>query len=222
MRMLPRVGGIAALVAVATFTIGSVAGGLAQPDTYSFANDDISDLGAVTANSAWLYNQVTANLSGLLIALVGLALWGVLSPDIVGRIGAAALVATGVSYFFDGIFRLDCRGIDAGCKNVSWHAHAHKTESAISAALLLGTPFVLALAFRRNAQWRGAWLPTLLAVPVAFAVGIAFSALGGAAAQRATTWTWFVWLAFVGVRLILQARPGATQPAGAREPRTAA
>jgi hypothetical protein len=206
--VLARAGGIAALLAFAAFTIGTIAGGLAQPDAYSFANDDISDLGAVTANSAWLYNQVTANLSGLLIVVVGIALWRALSPDIVGRIGAAGLVATGVSYFFDGIFRLDCRGIDAGCKNVSWHAHAHKLESSISAGLLLGTPFVLALAFRRNPRWRAAWVPTLLAVPIALAVGIPFSALGSAAAQRATTWTWFLWLGFVGVRL-LRERPGA-------------
>lgn len=214
-----RIGGIAALLAFVAFTIGSIAGSLAQPSAYSFANDDISDLGAVTADSAWLYNQVTANLSGLLIALVGLALWRVLSPDVVGRVGAAALVATGISYFLDGIFRLDCRGIDAGCKNVSWHAHAHKIESDISAALLLGTPFILALAFRRNAQWRGAWLPTLLAVPVALVIAIPFSALGSAAAQRATTWTLLFWLALVvGVRLLQEGsrerRSGGQPPPG--------
>jgi uncharacterized membrane protein YhaH (DUF805 family) len=208
--LLPaRVGGICALLAFVTFTIGSIAGGLAQPDAYSFANDDLSDLGAVTANSAWLYNQVTANLPGLLVALVGLALWRVLSPDILGRIGAAALVATGISYFFDGIFRLDCRGIDAGCENVSWHAHAHKIESRISAVLLLGTPFILALAFRRNRQWRGAWLPTLLAVPAALAIAIPFSALGTGASTRATSWTWFIWLAFVGVWLLQDRSRGA-------------
>jgi uncharacterized protein DUF998 len=206
-----RIGGICALLAVVTFTIGTVAGGLAQPGAYSFADDDLSDLGALTANSAWLYNQVAANLTGLLIVLVGLALWWALSPDLVGRIGAAALVATGASYFFDGIFRLDCRGIDAGCENVSWHSDAHKMESRISAALLLGTPFVLAFAFRRNREWRSAWLPTLLSVPVGLALGIPFSALGSGAAQRATTWVWFVWLAYVGVRLLqterVRARP---------------
>src|SRR3954452_3792162 len=117
--MPSRLGGICALLAFVTFTIGNVAGGLAQPDAYSFANDDISDLGALSANSAWLYNQVAANLSGLLVALVGLALWRALSPDILGRIGASALVAAGISYFSEGFFRLDCRGIDAGCENVS-------------------------------------------------------------------------------------------------------
>jgi uncharacterized protein DUF998 len=212
--MPERLGGICALLAFVTFTVGSVAGGFAQPNAYSFADDDISDLGAVTANSAWLYNQVTANLSGLLIAVVGLALWRALSPDILGRVGAVALVATGVSYFFDGIFRLDCRGIDSDCTNVSWHAHAHKVESAVSAGLLLGTPFVLALAFRRNYEWRGAWLPTLLAVPVSLLVGILFSAIGSAAAQRATTWTWFVWLAFIGVRLLQAGSRAAPEWAG--------
>ena len=199
--MPARAGGICALLAFATFTIGNVAGGLAQPDAYSFANDDISDLGALTANSAWLYNQVAANLSGLLVALTGLALWRTLSPDGLGRIGAAALVATGVSYFSEGFLRLDCRGIDAGCANVSWHADAHKIESSISAALLVVTPFILAFAFRRNPGWRGAWLPTLLAMPAAVAVAVPFSALGDAAATRASSWMWFVWLAFVGVWL---------------------
>jgi len=51
-----RVGGICALLAFLAFAIGSIAGGLAQPDAYSSAHDDLSDLGALTANSAWLYN----------------------------------------------------------------------------------------------------------------------------------------------------------------------
>ena len=202
-----RLGGICALLALVTYTIGNVAGGLAQPDTYSFANDDISDLGAVTANSAWLYNQVAANLSGLLIIVVGLALWRALSPDRLGRIGAAALMATAVSYFTEGFLRLDCRGIDSGCDNVSWHAHAHKIESSISATLLLTTPFILAFAFRRNPNWHGAWLPTLLAIPAGIVVAIPFSVLGDGAATRATSWTWFIWLAFVGVWLLRAARP---------------
>src|SRR3954452_16073940 len=205
--MPSRLGGICALLAFVTFTIGNVAGGLAQPDAYSFANDDISDLGALSANSAWLYNQVAANLSGLLVALVGLALWRALSPDLLGRVGSAALVTTGVGYFTEGFFRLDCRGIDSGCRNLSWHAHAHKIESSISAALLLVTPFILAFAFRPNRDWHGAWLPTLLAVPVAIVIAIPFSALGAGAATRATSWTWFIWIAFIGTWLLRSRGP---------------
>ena len=75
--------------------------------------------------------------------------------------------------------------------------------------LLLVTPFILAFAFRRNPAWRGAWLPTLLAVPAAFAVAIPFSALGAAAGTRALSWTWFVWLAFVGTWLLQDRSRGA-------------
>ena len=39
------------------------------------ANDDISDLGAITAASPWIYNQVGANLTGILVVLLGLGLW---------------------------------------------------------------------------------------------------------------------------------------------------
>jgi hypothetical protein len=41
-----------------------VVGGLAQPDAYSAADDDVFDLGALTASSAWIYNQIGANLTG--------------------------------------------------------------------------------------------------------------------------------------------------------------
>ena len=67
-----RIAGACGLLAFFTGTLGWVAGGFAQPGSYSPANDDISDLGAVTASSAWLYNQVGANLTGLLV-VVGLA-----------------------------------------------------------------------------------------------------------------------------------------------------
>src|SRR4029453_2323396 len=99
-----RVGGICALLALVTFTIGVIAGGLAQRDAFSFANDDISPTGAVTANSPCLHNQVASNLSGLLIVLAGLALWRVFSPDILGRNGAGPPVAGGVTPFSTAFF----------------------------------------------------------------------------------------------------------------------
>jgi uncharacterized protein DUF998 len=131
-----RIAGICGLIAFVTFNVAWIAGGLAQPPAYSVANDDISDLGAMTAASPWIYNQVGANLTGILVVLLGLGLWRALSPDVVGRTGAAVLVAEGISTFFDGIFNLDCRGIDAACDNVSWHSRAHKIESGFTGGLL--------------------------------------------------------------------------------------
>ena len=68
----------------------------------------------------------------------------------------------GAGAVLDGFFHLDCRGIDAECTNDSWHAHAHKIESGITAAATLAAPLLLGLAFRRMPAWRDSWLPSVL------------------------------------------------------------
>jgi len=200
--MPPRVAGGCGLLAFVTFNIAWIAGGLAQPSAYSVANDDISDLGAITAASPWIYNQVGANLTGILVVLLGLGLWRALSPDVIGRVGAAVLIAEGISTFFDGILHLDCRGIDAACDNTSWHSRAHKIESGFTAVFSLLAPLLRAFAFRRNPAWRDSWIPSLLAVPAVFAANAAFSTLGDGAATRARTVVLFAWIAFVSLRLL--------------------
>jgi hypothetical protein len=200
--MPARIAGACGLLAFVTATVGWVAGGLAQPAAYSPARDDISDLGAVTAASPWLYNQVGANLTGLLVVGCALGLWTALSPSVLGRLGAAALLLGGVGSFLDGLFRLDCRGIDAACTNHTWHAHAHKLESGFTAALTIAAPLLLALAFRRLPGWRGAWLPSLLTFPAIIVANVVFSAIGDGAATRAGTVVFFLWVAFVGAWLL--------------------
>jgi hypothetical protein len=200
-----RVAGVCGMLALVTSTLGWLTGDLAQPAAFSPANDDISDLGAITASSAWLYNQVGANLAGLLVAVLAGGLWLALSPDLLGRLGAAALLVAGAGSFLDGLFRLDCRGIDAACTNDSWHSHAHKLESGITAGALFVAPLLLAFAFRRIPGWRGAWLPSLLALPAIVLANVAFSAVGDGAATRAGTVVAFVWIAFVGAWLLREA-----------------
>ena len=68
--MPARIAGICGLASFVTVNIGWIAGGLAQPDAYSVARDDISDLGAVTASSSWIYNRIGANLTGLLVVVL--------------------------------------------------------------------------------------------------------------------------------------------------------
>jgi hypothetical protein len=104
--------------------------------------------------------------------------------------------------FLDGLFRLDCQPIDAGCSNDSWHSHAHKIESRFTvAALLLAFP-LLALAFRRIPEWRGAWLPTIATIPAVIVASVAFSAIGNGAGARAASVVGFLAIAFLGFRLI--------------------
>ena len=213
--MPARLAGACGLLAFVTATVGWVAGGFAQPAAYSVSRDDISDLGAVTAASPWLYNQVGANLTGVLVALTALGLWRAVSPSVHGRLGSAALFVVGLVGFLDGLFRLDCRGIDAACTNHTWHAHAHKIESGFTAASTLVAPVLLALAFRRIPSWRGAWVPSLLALPAIIVANVIFSAVGDGAATRAGTVVFFLWVAFVGWWLLrepAQAAAPATPP----------
>jgi hypothetical protein len=209
--MPARLAGACGLLAFVTGTIGWVAGGFAQPTAYSIARNDISDLGAVTAASPWLYNQVGANLTGLLLLLCALGVWRAVRPSVLGRLGAGALALAGIGSFLDGLFRLDCRGIDAACQNHSWHSHAHKLESGFTAAFTLAAPVLLGLAFRRIPAWRGAWLPSILTLPAIIVANIVFSAIGDGAATRAGTVVFFLWVAFLGLWLVREPAP-ATPP----------
>jgi uncharacterized protein DUF998 len=197
-----RLAAILGLAAPVTFVAGILLGDLAQPDAFSPANDDISDLGAVTASSAWLYNQVAANLTGLLVLGLAVGLWSALGSGLLARLGVLGLVAAALGLFLDGLFRLDCQGIDLRCDNTSWHADAHRIESGFTATALLLTPFVLAFAFRRLPSWRSLWLPTLLATPVLVVVSALFGALGNGAATRAGSIVWFLWVALVAFHLL--------------------
>jgi hypothetical membrane protein len=207
-RIPARIAGICGLAAFVTMNIGWIAGGLAQPSAYSFANDDISDLGAVTASSSWIYNGIGASLTGLLVVALAVGLWRALSPDVLGRLGAGALFVVGACAVLEGFFfHLDCRGIDTGCRNDSWHSHAHKIESDVTAVATIAALLILAFAFRRIPAWRDSWLPTLITVPAILIAGVLFSAVGNGASTRAVTVGVFLWIAFVSVRLLQKGDP---------------
>ena len=197
-----RAAAICGLLAPVTFVVGLLLGDLAQPVVFSPAEDDISDLGARTADQAWLYNQIAANLNGLLIIAFALGLWRALGHGWLAWLGVLGLIGIGTTRFLEGFLRLDCRGMDDGCTNTSWQADGHRIESGIASALLFLVPPLLAFAFRRLPEWRDLWLPTLLAVPAVIAVSIPFSAIGDGAGVRAASITWFVWLGLLALRLL--------------------
>ena len=107
-----RAAAICGLLAPVTFIVGLVLGDLAQADRFSPANDNISDIGAYTADQAWLYNQIAANLNGLLIVAFALGLWRALGPGWLARLGVLGLAILGVTRFLEGFLRLDCGGMD--------------------------------------------------------------------------------------------------------------
>jgi len=207
-----RAAAICGLLAPVTFIGGVLLGDLAQPEAFSPADDDISDLGAQTVDQAWIYNQIAANLNGLLIVAFALGLWRALGSGRLARLGVLGLAVIGATRFLEGFLRLDCRGMDDGCENTSWQADGHRLESGIASALFFLVPLLLAFAFRRLPQWRDLWLPTFLVVPVVVAVSIPFSLIGDGAAVRAASITWFLWLGLLAWRLLHVADAGTAGP----------
>ena len=210
--MFIRLAAACGLLAPVTYCAALLLGHLAQPDAYSSADDAISDLGAETASSAWIYNQLGVNLTGLLVMVVGFGLWHALSPDLLGRLGAVAVALAGLTLFLQGFFRLDCQGIDEGCENISRNADAHSLATGVSAVFIFASPIILALAFRRMSSWRNVWLPTLAVVPASIAASVLFSFLGSGAANRAGAITWLLWLAYIGLQLLRKGDEVATEP----------
>ncbi len=208
-----RAAAICGLLAPLSFVVGLLLGDVAQPAAFSPGDDNISDIGAQTADQAWIYNQIAANLNGLLILAFALGLWRALGSGWLARLGVLGLAVLGVTRFLEGFLRLDCRGMDEGCENTSWQADAHGIESGIAAALLFLVPPVLAFAFRRLPQWRDLWFPTLVAVPVVVAVSVLFSGIGDGSASRAASITWFLWLGLVAWRLMRVADGRTVRPA---------
>ena len=159
-----------------------------------------------------LYDQLAANLNGLLIVAFALGLRHALGSGWLARLGVLGLAILGVTRFLEGFLRLDCRSMDEGCDHTSWPADAHRIESGIASALFFLVPPLLAFAFRRIPEWRDLWLPTLLAVPVVVAASVVFSVIGDGAAVRDASITWFLWLGLLAWRLLRLADSKAAAP----------
>lgn len=167
---------ICGLLAGPALVVGTLAGTAAQPDEFSLVDDPPSDLGAHTAASPWVANQIGSNLAGVLLLVFAIGLWGSLGRHLSARIGTALVATAGVCIFLTGLIRLDCREIDAGCGNWSWHAQSHLALAAITALVLVLAPFVLARALKLTQNWRNLWVPTL-----AFAIGTVVAGVAGGA-----------------------------------------
>lgn len=226
--VLLRLCALCGLLSPITFVVGWAVGGVAQSDAYSVVDDQVSDLGALTADQAWIYNQIGANLTGILVAALACGLWRAGSSRPAGKAGVIALAVTGVGQFFDGWFRLDCRAIDAGCGagGISWHAVAHQIESPLTVSGLFVSVFALARAFKKSEQWQDLRIPTLIAGFVAaggILGGTMFTGMefvGGGLAVRVGLTVWFAWVGLVSYRLLRIAQKdehGEPHPVGSLE-----
>ena len=171
------------------FVTGFLLAGLVQPRPYSARDDDISDLGALTAHHPWVELAPSLVAGAATIAFAVL----VLGP-LVGGLGPwlLALSLMGLDNVSDAFFRLDCgrdvRGCTESLRTASWHAQLHEVIGLVSALATVAAFALLARRFRELPGWQDLAAPAHL-FAAAFAAGLlAYAALaehaGGGLAQR--------------------------------------
>jgi uncharacterized protein DUF998 len=150
-----RIAAVSGLLAVVVMTTGWIVAGLLQPDSYNWSAQEISDLGALTARHAWVWNAADS-LAGLLLAAFAVGVFPFLRADRSGRSAAMSVGIVGIGSVLDGLIREDCPlSTSEACQRLkdgpglSWHHQAHDIESVIVVAAMLVGPFVLARAFRQ-------------------------------------------------------------------------
>jgi hypothetical protein len=166
-------------------------------------------MGALTAPHAWAYlvPQAVAGLAVIVFVLFGLRP-AVRAAGPAGRYGPWLAALSAVQDVTDAAFRLDCRAAD-GCfparATASWHGSLHAAIGLVCVLALIGTPFVLARAFRRLPEWRSLtgpsrWTGVLVA---AVLIGITLPSTGGlhGLLQRAATVIAAAWGIALAVRL---------------------
>jgi hypothetical protein len=197
----------AAMLVPAVFTLGWLVAGLFQENA-NVSRGTISDLGAETADKAWLWN-VPLSVSGVLIIAFAAAVYGAFARTAGLVIAVLFLALFGLSQALGGIaFRRDCRSTEPACEDradYSWHHDVHEALAGPGFLVLIVALLILMLRFRREAGWRPVWwysLATLLAFVMLI---VAFAARenepGSGVIQRGLASIFFLWIGVVAHRL---------------------
>jgi hypothetical membrane protein len=207
-----RLGAVAGIGGALLFTAGWIVAGFLQPADYSWSSQEISDLGALTAQHAWVWN-LADSLSGILILVFAISLFPLVSPTRAGKIGTALIGIVGVGSVLDGLLREDCplstsetcqRLQDSG--GLSWHHQAHDIESVLVFLAILAAPFAMAKAFKqidRLRELRPYTFATgifLVAATVAYA--FLYGEAGGGIAQRLLALSFMAWTAVLAIWML--------------------
>ncbi|HET7764973.1 MAG TPA: DUF998 domain-containing protein [Burkholderiales bacterium] len=219
----------AGLLGAVLMTSGWILAGFLQPASYSWTAQEISDLGALTAHHARVWN-LADSLSGVLIAAFAVGLYRIVGSRRSGRIAALSVGVVGIGSVLDGFLREDCPlSTSAACRRraetvgLSWHHQAHDIESIVVFAAMLIGPFMLAKVFRRANELRGLRAFSLevgIALSAATGAYLALSGrAGGGVAERAMALIYSGWVAVLAIAMLR--RPQAAPRESAPEVRVA-
>lgn len=210
-----RVAAISGLLAVVVMTAGWIVAGLLQPASYNWSAQEISDLGALTAQHAWVWNAADS-LAGLLLVAFAVGVFPLFRTGRSGRFAVMSIGLVGVGSVLDGLLREDCPlSTSEACQRfqdgpgLSWHHQVHDIESAIVVGAMLAGPFMLARAFRRVDRLSGLRIYSLGTGGAMALFVVAYLLLygedGAGLAQRALVILYLAWIAALAI-LIFRAR----------------
>lgn len=217
-----RLGALAGIAGALLITCGWIVAGLVQGNRYSWSSQEISDLGALTAQHAWVWN-LADSLSGFLILVFAVGLFPLVRSSRAGRIGAVLIGVVGAGGVIDGILREDCPlSTSAACQRLqdgpglSWHHQAHDIESVLVVVAMLAAPFALAKAMRRVEDLAGLRTCTLVIGAALVAVTVAYLLLygnpGAGIAQRLLAFLFMAWIAILSIAVLGAERNGPNAP----------
>jgi hypothetical membrane protein len=207
-----RLGAFAGIGGALLMTFGWIAGGLLQGSGYSWSQQEISDLGALTAQHPWVWN-LADSLSGLLILIFAVSLFRFMQSNRAGRIGAGLIAVVGVGSFIDGIVREDCPlSTSEACQRLqdeaglSWHHQAHDIESVIVVMAMIAAPFFLGRAVWSVDGLANLYRPSLGAGALLAVATVAYLFLygnpGAGIAQRLLALAFVAWIAAISIALL--------------------
>jgi len=181
--------------------VSGVVGTLAQPDDFDVIRDPTSDLGADTANAAWLANIVGSVVPGVLLLAFAWGLWTCLARSRSGRVGTFLVGAIGVGLIVTGLATLDCRTMDSGCTNDSTEAAVHLITAGLLGLGVLISPFVVARALKHVPLWESLRRPTLVLGFLTIAGAVGGSVVGAGLGAYAGFAPWFTWIFVLALRM---------------------
>lgn len=198
-------------------TVGWIAGGLSQGSGYSWSRQEISDLGALTAQHPWVWN-LADSLSGVLILIFAVGLFPLVRANRAGRIGAGLIAVVGAGSLIDGLVREDCPlSTSEACQRLqdgaglSWHHQAHDIESVIVVAAMIAAPLVMARVIRSVDGLENLYRPSLGAGALLSLATVSYLFLygdpGAGIAQRLLTLTFMAWIAAISIAMLKSASP---------------
>lgn len=207
-----RLGALAGIGGALLMTLGWVVGGLAQGPGYSWTSQEISDLGALTAQHPWVWN-LADSLSGLLILIFSAGLFSLMRSNRAGRIGAGLIAVVGIGSVLDGIVREDCPlSTSDACQRLqdgpglSWHHQAHDVESVIVVLAMIAAPFFLGRAIRSVEGLENLYRPSVgtgvLLVIATVAYLFLYGNPGAGIAQRFLALTFMTWIAAISIAML--------------------